>query len=436
MIGTALGVLWNAYKTYWTFIWNLLKDVIAWITGTLWPAIQTAWNNVKNAVQSLWEKFESAFNLIKNHVQTVINTVITILKGIGNVVSTVVGYFDSIRKGIVDKFTAAVNFVKGIPGKILSALGDVATTLWSAGSDLIGGLIEGIKARAGEVLSTIASFITDKIPGWVKDRLGISSPSKVMMEIGKWIPEGLAKGIEKAADRVAAAARKLTEATTAEARKTAKEALEEARKAAAELARRTADTIQDSAIAGLDRVKEKAQEVLDYVRGVRDDIRAFGGIMGGQYDAGAIDSATIVAQMTDRLRVAETFAKVVAQLQSGGLNRTSLEEIIKAGPGSGLGIAQALAEGGPTAIAEVNRLEALLAATGTQIGNIGAESQFGMDSTRASGIVGTQVQVQQGGIVVNFGDGVTAADKAAISVEVEKAVTAGLRELARELERA
>ena len=432
-IATALGVLWNAYKTYWTSIWNLLKNVVDWITGTLWPAIQTAFNSIKTAVQSLWEKFQSGFNLIKSHVETVINAVIAILKGIGSIVSTVVGYFDAIRKGIVDKFTAAVTFVSGIPGKILSALGGVATILFSAGSDLIGGLIEGIKARAGEVLSTIANFITDKIPGWVKDRLGISSPSKVMMDIGRWIPAGLAKGIEKASDLVKAATRKLAEATTTEAKDAAKNALKEAQKAAAELARRTAETIRDSAVTGLDRVKEKAREVLDYVRGVRDDIRAFGSVMGTAFDKGTLTSGTIIEQMADRLRVAQNFAAAVQGLANLGLNRSSLQEIIKAGPGSGTEIAQALLEGGSVAVGEVNRLEAALARTGTYIGDVGAQSEFGMTSSRAQGIVGTTVAVQSGAIVLNFGDGTTAGDQATIRAAVEDAVREGLAQLAREI---
>lgn len=432
-IGTALGVLWNAYKTNWTLIWDLVKKVVAWFMDTMWPTIRDAFNNAKQGAQLLWEGIKSAFDLIKSHVQTVINTVVAILKGIGTVVSTVVGFFDSIRQGIVDKFNAAVAFVKGIPGKILAALGNVATILFSAGSDLIGGLIEGIKARAGEVLSTIANFITDKIPQWVKDRLGISSPSKVMMEIGKWIPAGLAQGIEKAADRVKDAARKLAEATTDEAKKAAKDALEEARKAAAELARRTADTIRDSAVSGLDRVKEKAREVLDYVRGVRDDIRAFGGVMGTQYDKGTLTSGTIIEQMQDRLRVAQNFAGALSQLRALGLNNTSLQEILRAGPGQGLEIAQALAAGGSGAVGEVNALEALLAQTGTAIGDIGAGSQFGMTSGRAQGIVDTAVTVQSGAIVLNFGAGTSLADQAAIRASVEEAVRQGLRELAREI---
>lgn len=433
MIGTALGVLWDAYKRYWTLILGIIRTVVNFITETAWPFIRDAFNNMKRGAEILYDGIKAAFNLIKSAVETSINAVIGILKGIGNVVSTVVGFFASIRQGIVDKFTEAVTFVSGIPGKILAALGSVASTLFSAGSDLIGGLIEGIKARAGQVLSTIATFITDKIPQWVKDRLGISSPSKVMMDIGKWIPAGLAAGIEKASDLVKAATRKLVEATTREARKSAKGALEEARKAAAELARRTSETIRDSAITGLDRVKEKAREVLDYVRSVRDDIRAFGGVMGTEFDKGTLTSGTIIEQMRDRLRVAQNFAGALTTLRSLGLNNTSLQEILRAGPGQGLEIAQALASGGSSAVGEVNTLEALLARTGSYLGDVGAQSQFGTTSGRAQGIVDTQVNVANGAIVINFGAGVDGRDRLTIQQEIERAVREGLSQLAREI---
>ena len=434
-IGPAITVLWSLFKQNWTLIWNILKNVIEWITDTLWPLIRSHFDLIKTAVQTLWEKFQTAFNLIKNHVRTVIDTVLGILRGIGDIVATVIGFFDKIRQGIVDKFNAAVTFVTGIPGKILAALGSVASTLFSAGSDLIGGLIEGIKARAGEVLSTIASFITDKIPQWVKDRLGISSPSKVMMDIGKWIPAGLAKGIAGAAGKVRDAMRKVAEATTDEARKTARDALKEARQAAADLATQTAETIRDSAVSGLDRVKDKAREVLDYVRGVRDDIKAFGGITGSDMSAG-VSADSLLGSMRDRLRQAEVFASIVGQVESMGLNKSSLQEILSAGPMDGARIAQALFEGGPGAIAEVNALEALLSQAGTRLGDIGARANFGMDSAGAQGVLGTQVKVEQGAIVLNFGAGTTEGDRTFIQTTVEKAVRDGLVELARELQRA
>lgn len=408
LIGSALAALWNAYKQYWTFIWDIIKAVLSWITGTLWPGIQSAFASIRDVVQGLWEKFQSAFNLIKSHVETVINGVIGVLRGIGSVVSTVVGFFDSIRQGIVDKFTAAVDFVRGIPGKIISALGNVASLLWSVGSDLIGGLIEGIKARAGEVLSTIANFITDRIPQWVKDRLGIASPSRVMMQIGQWIPAGLAAGIRKNSKDVEAAMR--------------------------DLARKAAEKANEAARAALDSMKDKAREVVDYIRDVRASIKDFGGVMATQFDRGTLTASTVIAQMRDRLATAQQFAATIQQLQRLGLNSGSLQQIIQAGPDSGLEIARALAEGGVSAIADVNMLERALGMAGTALGDIGAQDQYGMSGARAAGYLNSGVRVESGAIVLNFGDGLTAGDRSNIQATVASAVREALTDLAREIQ--
>ena len=54
----------------------------------------------------------------------------------------------------------------------------------------------GIKAKFDSVIARVKALAA-KLPAAVKKVLGISSPSKVFMELGKWIPEGLALGIEK-----------------------------------------------------------------------------------------------------------------------------------------------------------------------------------------------------------------------------------------------
>lgn len=432
LIATALGVLWEAYKTYWTFIWNLLKAVIDWIANTGWPFIQTAFNNMKAAADLLWTGIQTAFNLIKSHISTVITTVLGILRGIGNIVGTVIGFFDSIRQGIVDKFTAAVDFVRGIPAAILTAIGNVTTTLLQIGKDLIGGLIEGIKARAGEVLSTIQSWITDKIPQFIKDRLGIASPSKVMERIGVWIPEGLAAGIAKAQRSVAAAMAALSAATTKEARAAAQQQLTEAHKALKALMGKMSAAIRDGAEMALDRVKEKARTVLDLVRGIRDDIRSFGSITGGSLPE-AFGLEDVLQSMRSRLAAAQQFAATVEMLRRLGLNQRSLSDLIAAGPGQGLQIARALLGGGAGAVAEVNTLEAALASAGTRLGDAAAMSQYGMTSARAQGVVDTQINVQNGAIVINWGANVGAADRLEIKLAIQQAVDASLRELAREI---
>lgn len=90
---------------------------------------------------------------------------------------------DEIARGITD----GVNRVKE------------SVSEWvQAGKDMIGGLIDGIKAKASE----IATAALDAVKGAInaaKDFLGINSPSKLMRDqIGKPMAEGVGVGFEQA----------------------------------------------------------------------------------------------------------------------------------------------------------------------------------------------------------------------------------------------
>src|SRR5690554_2722811 len=84
--------------------------------------------------------------------------------------------------------------------------------LFSVGKDLIRGLINGIGSMAGAVWSK-ARDIANGISRTIKNTLGIKSPSRVAIEIGRFFGEGLIDGIlgmkryvERASDELAAAA--------------------------------------------------------------------------------------------------------------------------------------------------------------------------------------------------------------------------------------
>ncbi len=77
-----------------------------------------------------------------------------------------------------------MTFFEELPGKLLDI-----------GVNMVKGLWEGIKSMATWLYDLIKGFATGMV-GAMKKALGIASPSKVLaQQIGKWIPEGIAKGI-------------------------------------------------------------------------------------------------------------------------------------------------------------------------------------------------------------------------------------------------
>src|SRR5699024_12778239 len=93
-----------------------------------------------------------------------------------------------------------VSTVRGLPGRIKSGLGNIAGTLKSAGRDLIRGFIDGIKEMATRAVDA-AKGVAKSAKEGAKRMLGISSPSKVVMEIGQQTGQGLAISVEGRSDR-------------------------------------------------------------------------------------------------------------------------------------------------------------------------------------------------------------------------------------------
>jgi hypothetical protein len=63
---------------------------------------------------------------------------------------------------------------------------------------MINGLANGIIDGIGKVISAIQG-VTDALPQWVKDKLGIHSPSTVFAGLGQNIMEGLVQGLQSMA---------------------------------------------------------------------------------------------------------------------------------------------------------------------------------------------------------------------------------------------
>lgn len=83
------------------------------------------------------------------------------------------------------------NLIERIGGYFVS-LKDRAIT---AGRELINGMIEGITAR-WEALKATVQGVADSTVAWVREKLGIHSPSRVFAEIGAHTMAGFAQGIE------------------------------------------------------------------------------------------------------------------------------------------------------------------------------------------------------------------------------------------------
>lgn len=95
----------------------------------------------------------------------------------------VVNGWNAVKTG----FMAGLNFIIGLHSKMLNI-----------GKNIILGLARGITSAASAVWNALKSVVMSGI-NKVKDLLGIASPSRLFMQFGGWMGEGLAIGIDRSA---------------------------------------------------------------------------------------------------------------------------------------------------------------------------------------------------------------------------------------------
>lgn len=83
--------------------------------------------------------------------------------------------------------------------RISSYFGNLKDRAIEAGRNMIDGMISGITSRWTALKETVGG-IGDKSIDWVKDKLGIHSPSRVFAELGGFTMQGFAQGLAGGAD--------------------------------------------------------------------------------------------------------------------------------------------------------------------------------------------------------------------------------------------
>ena len=109
------------------------------------------------------------------------------------------GFTESVAAGMVD----VVEYFAGLPGRITEALGDLGGTLMAAGGSMMGGFLNGLKSKWGEV----KGFVRTVAP-WVENNKGpLSYDRTLLVPAGLAIMDGFNKALRKGMEAVKATVR-------------------------------------------------------------------------------------------------------------------------------------------------------------------------------------------------------------------------------------
>jgi tape measure domain-containing protein len=235
-IGNVVGQLWDLIKSIFTTVIDTVKSIFG-INSPSTVMLQIGidiimglYNGVIETAQKVWDFFGKLAGEVLRFIGDVTRTLVskgsdfisglwngltsfwtgtvvpfftglgsTVVEKVGNVVETLVtkgrNLIFGLFRGISDFWDdTVVPFFTGLKTTISNLFSGALDWLKSIGKNIIQGLLNGIKEKWNDVTSFI-SDAASHLPGFLKGPLGISSPSKVFMELGVNIAEGLIIGM-------------------------------------------------------------------------------------------------------------------------------------------------------------------------------------------------------------------------------------------------
>ena len=212
LLKAAWEVLWTGLQMAWDAVGQPIVDLIVGAFQLWWEGIQIifgwlqdGWNVLWSGVQAVYDAVIAPvigwvmdrFETLRSAVRTVIDAVKGAIQEFADRVSALYDtYVQPMVDAVIGGFDRVRETIQGWKDKIIGWFSDAGTWLLDAGKRIVDGIIEGVKSMAG----ALKDVFLDIVPDWVKDpfkeALGIESPSRVFLEYGKSIGEGLVEGIE------------------------------------------------------------------------------------------------------------------------------------------------------------------------------------------------------------------------------------------------
>lgn len=203
-IGTWVGLMLalpgrivEAVTSGWSMVNGWVESALTWITDR-WGEFQT-WlflnaaalpGRISNFFQDM---FARIVLFVSAGLQAIFHFWDTLPTRLSNTAreawNSVYGWFDRARTWLDNTST-------NIRDRIVMAIAGLGVRMFNAGRDAIMGLVNGIGSLMGWAIDAAWNAAKNIARGFM-DALRIGSPSKVMRdEVGKWIPKGIAVGIE------------------------------------------------------------------------------------------------------------------------------------------------------------------------------------------------------------------------------------------------
>lgn len=184
---------WDAIEPIVQLGWSLVKSFFDIAIGDIKAAWQVFWGSLEMSAKDSFDAIAAVIKVIWDTIVGIFDVAIDLLTGHWSQ-----AWDDLLNTGKQD-WNAISAFFKQAWN---SFAGYASTTFHDIGSDIVGGLKNGILSAASAIGSFIKNNLVNPIINAVKSFFGISSPSTVMAGLGGNLVSGLLQGLEHSPDKL------------------------------------------------------------------------------------------------------------------------------------------------------------------------------------------------------------------------------------------
>lgn len=180
-----------------------IVDCVLSITQTLIDNVDLLIDGAIALILGLAEGLINAMPQLIERIPEIVESIVSALvENAPKLVLAAVELILALGNSMIETLPQLVAMLPQIIEAIVNGLLDGIAEITTVGKDMVEGLWEGIKEQWSKLVENVTSLgkkLVEKVKGFFE----IGSPSRLFAdEVGKWIPEGIAVGIEANADSV------------------------------------------------------------------------------------------------------------------------------------------------------------------------------------------------------------------------------------------
>ena len=194
-----LAEIWESIKTFFAGALDGIKAGLDWFASI--PAKFSEWFEGAKAAAS--EKLSALVDFVTG----IPGRIISAIGALGGLLAAAaVQHFTHLVNGAKNTVGNLLSFVRSIPGRILSTLGNLGSLLLNVGRQVIDGFVQGIKNSFNAVKNTLGD-LTSKLTSW---KGPADRDATLLTGAGQLVIEGFIHGLESRYARVRASLQGLT----------------------------------------------------------------------------------------------------------------------------------------------------------------------------------------------------------------------------------